>query len=88
MLLGFLFEGGMLPQADEWIGMVYCRCLRGDFMFFIPSPLCHAFLPGNNRMNYLLYIIFFFCMAKLISKNEMHKKQRTIQRSWRATNRN
>jgi hypothetical protein len=47
MLLVFCFEGGTLPRAILLMGL--CSCfVRGDFMSFIPSPLCHAFLPGNT----------------------------------------
>ncbi|PNX46715.1 MAG: hypothetical protein BV459_05850 [Thermoplasmata archaeon M11B2D] len=49
--LGFWIEGRTLPQADSLMGLFFHRFLRGEFMFFIPSPLCHAFLPGNTRIN-------------------------------------
>jgi hypothetical protein len=73
VLLALLFEGGLLPQADTWMGTYCCGFIRGDFIFFIPSPLCHAFLPGNSGIFYVIYIIFGLCMALLNGNNEMHK---------------
>jgi len=73
VLLALLFEGGLLPPAETWMGTYCCGFVRGDFIFFIPSPLCHALLHGKKSIIYVIYIFFYLCMALLTGNNEMHK---------------
>jgi hypothetical protein len=53
-VLIFLFEGVVLPQADMLMGWVCPVLLEEISYFFIPSPLCHAFLQGNNSIIYVV----------------------------------
>jgi hypothetical protein len=36
VLLAVVFEGGLLPRADTWMGKYCCGFFRGDFIFFYP----------------------------------------------------
>jgi hypothetical protein len=55
-----------------WVNIV-AVFLEEISSFFIPSPLCHAFLPGNRGIIYVIYKFFYLCMALLTGNNEMHK---------------
>jgi hypothetical protein len=62
--------------------------LEENSYFFIPSPLCQAFLHGNKSIIYVVYIPFSLCMALLIGNNEMHKYTGTDNQSWRVIKKN
>jgi hypothetical protein len=45
-----------------WVSIA--AVLLEEFSYFlIPSPLCHAFLPGNIYILYIIYKLFHVCMA-------------------------
>jgi hypothetical protein len=54
-----------LPQAVilRWESNIAVLLEEIFIFFFIPSPLCHAFLPGNTDIIDTIYKYFCLCMA-------------------------
>lgn len=62
------------PDGDTWLdASVIAVVLETFFIVFIPSPLCHAFMPGKYL--YIKYYLNTFRSLHGISElqNEIHK---------------